>query len=211
MIKVIIVDDEVLLRDAMRYILDDDDDIEVIGTAGNGEEAITLCKNMRPDVVLMDIEMPQKDGVSATVQLKKLNVDIKILILTTFENKANMMSSFVAGADGYVLKSVCQEELILCVKCVASGLTVFDECVREIMIERFCDFASYMSDYKDKLNDDDIEIIKLIARDKNNKEIARCLNYSEGTIKKKISQIFVTLGFENRMQIALFAVKKGMV
>ncbi|WP_461206851.1 response regulator transcription factor [Clostridium sp. DL1XJH146] len=211
MIRVIIADDQVLLRESIGYILNNDDEIDVIAMAGTGKEIIGLCRKYTPDIILMDIEMPELDGTSAAKVIKEQHPDIKIIMLTTFENPDSIMQSFMAGVDGYVVKDINHYELVLTVKCVAAGLTVIDESVKKIMIDKFKIQHSYKFNYSDKLSHKDIEIIKLIAKGKSNKEIATYLNYSEGTIKNNVSKVFGKLEVTDRMQVAIFAIENGIL
>lgn len=211
MIKVAIADDQRLLRESLAYILDNDEEIHVVDGASNGEEALELCKRLSPDIILMDIEMPVMDGVSATKKIKENYPNIKVIVLTTFENADNIMESFIVGADGYIVKNINHKDLVLTVKCVASGLCVIHQSVKEIMINRFKGLSEYKSKYQDKLSEKDIDIIKLIATGKSNKEIAVQLNYSEGTIKNNVSKILEKLEVADRMQIAIFAIENGIV
>lgn len=211
MIRVVLADDQVLLRESIGFILDNDEDIKVVGMAGTGKQTVDMCKKMNPDIVLMDIEMPEVDGVSATQLIKQKHPGIKIVILTTFEDSDNIMESFMVGADGYIVKDISHYDLVLTVKCVARGLTVIHESVKRIMIDRFKGLSNYKSKYKDKLSDDDVEIVRLIANGKSNKEIAGVLNFSEGTIKNKLSKIFEKLNLADRMQVAIFAIENGIV
>lgn len=211
MIRVVLVDDQVLLRESIGYILDNDGDIEVVGMCGNGEEALRLCKEESPDIVLMDIEMPGFDGLNATREIKENYKDIKVMILTTFENPENIMESFVANADGYIVKNINHNDLICTIKCVHSGLTVIHESVKSIMIDRFKGLVTNKSAYNDLLTCKEIEIVKLIAKGSSNKDIAFSLNYSEGTIKNYISKILEKLKLTDRMQIAIFAMENGIL
>ena len=149
MIRVVLADDQNLLRESIGYILDSADDITVVGMASNGKTAIDLCVKEKPDVVLMDIEMPDMNGVSATKKLKETDNCIKIIILTTFENPDNIMESFVANADGYLVKNISHQDLILAIKCVYAGLTVIDESVKQIMMDRFRGLMNYKTQYEE--------------------------------------------------------------
>ncbi len=211
MIKVIIADDQVLLRESIGYILDNDEEIQVVGLAANGQEAVDLCKKHKPDIVLMDIEMPEMNGVEASKKIKMLYPKIKLVILTTFENPDNVMESFIVGANGYIVKSIHHTEMILTIKSVNKGLTVLHESVREIMVDRFLSLANYKTQYINKLSEKEIEIVKQIAKGKSNKEIASIHNYSEGTIKNYISKIFEKLEVSDRMQVAIFAIENGII
>lgn len=211
MIKVMICDDQVLLCESLSYILNNDDDVEVIDTATNGEELLEKLEQLRPDVVLMDIEMPIMSGVTATKHIKEHYQDIKVIILTTFEQEDNIMDALVVGADGYVVKNISHDELVLTVKLINKGLCVIDNSVKDIMIKRFSGLTSFRSSYVDILSEQDIEIIMLVATGKSNKEIACEMGYTEGTIKNKISKILEKLELEDRMQIAIFAIENGIV
>lgn len=211
MIKVILVDDQQLLRESVSMLLENDQEINVVGLGKDGNEAISLCETYRPDVALIDIEMPELDGVSATKIIKEKYPGVKILILTTFENPENIMESFINGADGYIVKNTSHEDLVRSIKCVNSGLTVIHKSVKKIMMDRFKGLSEYKSRYEDILSDRDIEIIKCIASGLSNKEIALELNFSLGTIKNNISKILEKLDMSDRMQIAIFAIENGIV
>lgn len=211
MINIVLADDQILLRESIGYILDNDEEIKVVGMVGNGNEAVDICKKLKPDIVLMDIEMPKLDGVNATKIIKEKCKNTKVIILTTFENPDNIMESFVANADGYIVKNISHKDLILTIKCVFSGLTVIDNSVKQIMIDRFKGLLDYKSQYEDILSEKEIDIIRLIAQGSSNKEIAATLNYSEGTIKNNVSKILNKLDMADRMQIAIFAIENGIV
>lgn len=211
MIKIVIIDDQVLLRDSIKYILDSDEDFDVVETAGDGNKAIELCKKYRPDIILMDIEMPGLDGVSATRIIKERYPETKVIILTTFENPDNVIEAFVSKADGYIVKNIEHENLILSIKCVANGITVMHESVKHIMVERFKGLMNYKRQYQNVLTEKDLDIVKLIATGKSNKEIANVLNYSEGTIKNRVSKLLEKLDMADRMQIAIFAMENGIL
>ncbi|MBN2883020.1 MAG: response regulator transcription factor [Clostridia bacterium] len=211
MIKVLIADDQTLLRESLSFILDSDGEIEVVGLAEDGRTAIEKCMELLPDIVLMDIEMPVVNGVEATKAIKECHPDTKIIMLTTFENPENIMGAFVSGADGYLVKDVSHSELLLAVKCVAFGLTVIHESVREIMIDKFSSPARVKKDLTNILTDKELEIMKLVAAGKSNKEIGADLNYSFGTIKNYISRILEKLEFTDRIQIAIYSIENGIV
>lgn len=211
MIKVMIVDDQVLLRESLACLLDNEDDIKVIGACGDGAQAVKMCKTKMPDVILMDIEMPQMDGIEATRMIKQNHKDIKVIVLTTFEDPDNIMESFVSNADGYIVKDISHSELILTIRCVMSGLTVIHESVKKIMADRFKGLTEYKSQYQNILTEREVEIVKLIAKGKSNKEIGDALNYSMGTIKNNVSKILEKLDMTDRMQIAIFAMENGIL
>lgn len=211
MIKVVLADDQKLLRESIGYILNNDKEIEVVGMADGGDEVISVCEKTKPDIVLMDIEMPGLNGVRATKIIKEKYKNIKIIILTTFENPNNIIESFLADADGYIVKNISHKDLILTIKCVHSGLTVIHESVKKIMIDRFRGLMDHKSQYEEILTEKEIKIVKLIAQGNSNKEISKILNYSEGTIKNNVSRILEKLQISDRLQIAIFAMENGIV
>lgn len=211
MIKVMIVDDQGLLRKSIGQILDSDDDIHVVGMASNGKEALEACPIQKPDVVLMDIEMPEMNGIISTQMIKKNFEDIKVIILTTFENNDNITEAFYAGADGYIVKDLSCDELLNTIKCVHSGFTVIHESAKRVMLKEFQQMSRGASSQLKSLVNEEIDIIRLIVMSKSNKEIAETLNYTEGTIKNKVSKIYEKLRIEDRVQLALFATQNGIV
>lgn len=211
MIRVVLVDDQLLLRESIAHLLENDELIEVVAMGANGNDAIKLCAAYNPDIILMDIEMPELDGVSATKIIKEKYEHIKVIILTTFENPDNIMESFVNDADGYVVKNISHKDLVRAIKCVNNGLTVIDKSVKKIMMDRFKGLTDYKSKYEDILTEREINIVKYIAVGLSNKEIAAELSYSQGTIKNNVSKILEKLNMSDRIQIAIFAIENGMV
>lgn len=211
MIKVVLVDDQLLLRESIAHLLENDDEISVIGMGANGYEAIELCESLKPDVILMDIEMPELDGVSATKIIKERYKEVKIMILTTFENPDNIMESFVNDADGYVVKNISHIDLVRSIKCVNNGLTVIHKSVKKIMMNRFKGLTDCKTKYVHVLTEREIDIVRCIAEGLSNKEIAAKLSYSQGTIKNNVSKILEKLEMSDRIQIAIFAIENGMV
>ncbi len=211
MIRVVLVDDQLLLRESIAHLLENDDLIEVVAMGANGNDAIKLCAAYNPDIILMDIEMPELDGVSATKIIKEKYKHVKVIILTTFENPDNIMESFANDADGYVVKNISHKDLVRAIKCVNNGLTVIDKSVKKIMMDRFKGLTDYKSKYEDILTEREINIVKYIAVGLSNKEIAAELSYSQGTIKNNVSKILEKLNMSDRIQIAIFAIENGMV
>lgn len=210
MTRVIIADDQVLLRKSIGHIISVDEDIQVVAMVGNGKEAYEACQVHEPDIVLMDIEMPIMDGVTATALIKAYNPSIKVIILTTFDNADNIVEAFTAEADGYVVKDIGWEELVATIKCVLFGLTVIHESVRKIMLDKFKKIASSKQAYEDVLTPEEIDIIRLIVVGESNKHIGQVLNYSEGTVKNKVSRIYEKLEIRDRLQLTLYAVEHGI-
>ncbi len=203
MIKVMIVDDQVLLRNSLKEIASVDEEIEVVALAGNGNEAIEICNKYEPDVVIMDIEMPELDGLTALQYIKEKCKETKIIVLTTFDSKENIAKAFVRDADGYITKEVTPEELVLSIKCVHSGLTVISSSVKRMMVEKFSKIPMINTSKDSDLSAAEIRIVQMIVDGKSNKEIAEVFNYSEGTIKNKITKIYEKLGVGDRIQLAV--------
>jgi DNA-binding NarL/FixJ family response regulator len=210
MINVIIADDQVLLRKSLGQIISTDKEINVVDMVGTGKEAIESCHANKPDIVLMDIEMPEMDGISALSIIKKNHPHTKVIILTTFGNTNNIVDSFLSDADGYIIKDIDCSELIITIKCVNYGLTVIHESVKKLMIEKFTKLVNNKKNYTDILTEKEIAITRLIVRGESNKSIAKSLNYSEGTVKNIVSRIYEKLDISDRLQLAVYAVENGI-
>lgn len=210
MINIIIADDQILLRKSLGQIISTDEDINVVDMVGTGKAAIESCNTYKPNIVLMDIEMPEMDGISALKIIKKNHPKIKVIILTTFENTDNIINSFLSEADGYIIKDVDCAELLITIKCVNYGLTVIHKSVKKVMVDRFKNLVKDKKKYVEIVNENEIDIIRLIVRGQSNKNIAKVLNYSEGTIKNKISRIYEKLEISDRLQLAVYAVENGI-
>ncbi len=211
MIKIMIVDDLELLRKSMAQLISIDDGISVVAMAENGSKALELCKLHQPDIVLMDIEMPEMDGITALKKIKLQYPDIRVIILTTFDSKDNIIESFLANADGYITKEIAPDELIATIKCVSYGLAVVHQNVKTIMVDAFKHNTLAAVNNDTTLLSEEIDIIKLIVDGKSNKYIAAKLNYSEGTIKNKVSRIYDKLKLTDRLQLAIYAVENNIV
>lgn len=194
-LKLLIVDDDQLVIDSLCIILSTDDDFEVIGYALNGEEAIDFCKKHPVDIVLMDIQMPVMDGITACRVIKKQYPHIKIIMLTTFHDYKNIHQSLLSGASGYLLKSDDTEKQIATIKAVYSGFPIISE-------EALKSYAETERDQQ--LTPRENEIVELIANGKSNKEIARQLFISEGTVRNTISIILDKLELRDRTQLAIY-------
>lgn len=210
MIKILIADDQALLRKSLGQIISIDEELNVVSTASNGREAINLCERYKPDIVIMDIEMPKLNGIGALKVIKEKYPKTKVIILTTFDNKENIIASFLAKADGYITKDIAPEELIATIKCVNFGLTVIHDSVVDIMVNKFEKIANTNKNHLEILTTEEIDMIKLIVDGKSNKSIAKEFNYTEGTVKNKISRIYEKLGISDRLKLAVYAVENGI-
>ena len=216
MIKVMCVDDQVLLREALIFMLSKDPEIEAIDGGSDGYEAIDNCTKYRPDVILMDIRMPNLDGVKATERIKNLFPSTKVMILTTFEDRASIFKAIEYKADGYMVKDSKPEELILSVKGVCNNLFVMHSTVVSVVQDEITNNTSKAREATTTLSDYgltamELEIIRLMVDGKNNKEIAAALNFTEGTIKNKVSRMLGKLDLKDRTQMVVFAIKHSII
>ncbi|HEX3028104.1 MAG TPA: response regulator transcription factor [Clostridia bacterium] len=208
MIKIIIADDQPVMRDGLKFIIEQNADLEVVGCAGNGMEAFELCRQLQPDVVLMDIVMPGCDGVEATKRIKEKYEKIKVIILTTFNDEEKVEQALRNGADGYVLKAIESEELILTIKSITRGLQVIHKNAYGIVRKKL----SLQPEPKDfGLTEREMEVIRLVVFGKSNKGIASTLYLSEGSVRNIISSILFKTKLKDRTQLAVFAVKNNIV
>lgn len=211
-IKVLIADDHALLTESLQLMLQQDDSIQVVGLAADGDEAVEMCRRLLPDVVLMDIKMLKCDGFRATEMIKETLPETKVIFLTTFEGKENIVSAVLSGADGYVLKDATPKKLILAIKCVHSGFQVLQSSVSHVLRH---ELVSLLNKGKEaiaqRLKPEELKIIRLISDGKNNREIAELMNYSEGTIKNKISRILEILEVKDRTQLVVYALKNDLI
>jgi DNA-binding NarL/FixJ family response regulator len=216
MIKVLIVDDLVILRESLKFIIEQDKEIIVVGLAGNGKEALRQCEHLMPDLVMMDIAMPICDGVEGTRLIKEMNKNIKVVILTTFNDDENISRALKNGADGYVLKDIKPEELVMAIKSTMKGLRVMHEDIFSNVVNEL-NSANIKKSADDKIRLDfefderELQIIKWIAEGKGNKEIAGILFLSEGSLKNLITVILKKLKLQDRIQLVIFAVRNGII
>ena len=215
MIRVLLVDDQDILVEGLKLILGMEEDIEIVGTANNGKKALELCKWNHPDVVLMDIQMPELNGVEATAIIKKDFPNIKIIVLTTFNDDQYIYDALKNGASGYLLKDTSPSEIAKAVRTVYNGGALIQSEVAVKVIDKFSQLAKETVDKnKDKrvelLTEREIEILRLIAEGKNNKEIADQLFLSQGTVKNHITRVLIKLDLRDRTQLAVFTLKNDL-
>lgn len=219
MIRIAIADDHTLLREMLSVMFSQDEEFEVVGEAGNGEDIIKLCMEKNPDVVLLDIKMPSYDGVYALNALKRDFPDIKVIMLTTFGDEKNALNAYKSGADGYILKDIKPSILIMTVKCICEGLFVMHGSINAFIRGKMGSSSGKASAFEavEDLYDEygldriDRKIIKLLINGKSNKEIGETLNFSEGTIKNRISRILSVTRQKDRTQIAVFALQNNLI
>lgn len=205
-IKVIVVDDQPIVRDGIKMILSLSDQIEVLFAASNGFEALEYCMKNSVDIVLMDIRMPIMDGVEATKRIKENCRDVKIIILTTFNDDKYIFDALKYGASSYLLKDVESEELINTIKMVYMGGTF----IHKGIAQKLVDNIEGKKDVIQGLTQREIEISKLIAKGHSNKEIADSLCITEGTVKNHVTNIMSKLGLSHRTKIALYVIENKL-
>jgi len=215
-IRVVLVDDQVLLRTAFRIIFDETDDIAVVGEAGDGAAAVDVVDRQRPDVVVMDIRMPGMNGVEATRRIRALptSTDARVLILTTFDLDEYVYAALRAGASGFLLKDALAEDLLAAVRTVASGEAVTAPSVTRRLIAHFVDNAQTPTDQSGRLaalTAREHEVLTLIARGRSNTEIGQDLHLAPGTLRTHINRIFTKLDLRDRVQAVILAYECGLV
>ena len=213
-IRVLICDDQALVRGGFRAIVDAQPDLEVVGEAENGAEAVALAERRRPDVVLMDIRMPVLDGVEATRRLVAADTPARILVLTTFDLDEYVHAAIRAGASGFLLKDVTPAKLLEAIRIVAGGDALLAPSVTRRLLERFATTlppGEGSSDALAELTSRETEVLRLLAGGMSNAEIASELVVSEATVKTHISSVLRKLGLRDRVQAVIVAYETGLV
>lgn len=216
-IKVLIADDIMILRQGLKAVLEQDEDIEVVALAENGKEAFEKCKVYEPDVVLMDMRMPDYDGAYGIQTIKEQCSEIKVLVLTTFDDEDTIEKALSNGADGYILKEMEDEKVIASIKSVYAGMSIFGDGVYKVMRNRMeqtvkTNEEKEVSPLIDEMafTNRERDVLKLVAQGYDNKEIAKELFLAEGTVRNQISKLLEKLSLKDRTQLAVYAVKNGL-
>jgi DNA-binding NarL/FixJ family response regulator len=213
-IRLLIAEDERLTREALARLLDMEEEIEVVGRAPNGRVAVELARQVLPDVLLTDIQMPEMNGIEATRRIKQEMPNIGIVILTIYDDDANVFEAIKAGAQGYVLKDSPPEETVAAVRAVARGEALLPPPIAARVIAEFSRISAQRAvDLKvfSELTDREREVLRLIGNGKRNREIAQELFISEKTVKNHVSNILWKLQVNDRTEAALFAARQGLV
>lgn len=205
MIRVLLVDDHRLLLAGLRSLLDAVDDVEVVGTAADGVEAVELAEKLEPHVVLMDLSMPRMGGVEATRQIVARQPDVQVVVLTSFSDQDLVLDAVAAGAVGYLLKDAEPGELVRGVRAAAAGESPLDAKVARTLLARQTERNS-----DTLLSDREREVLTLVADGLANKQIARSLGISERTVKSHLTSVFQRIGVSDRTQAALWAERNGL-
>lgn len=205
------MDDQRLFARGLARIIGAQPDMEVVGEAHTGEEALELCLTTEPDVVLMDLSMPVMDGVSATRKIRDLLPGIRILVLTVHADDGHVFQGIKAGAQGYILKDCTPEDLVRAIRTVHAGDTIMAQDIAQNMLTTFEGIRSGKTDLAPRLTERELEVIKALAQGKSNKEIAQALDISDKTVRNHASSIYKKLHIFDRTQAVLYALRKGLV
>ena len=204
-IRVIIVDDHPVVRTGLRGMLETQADIEVVGEAENGKQAVSLAAKLEPDVVLMDLQMPELDGASATEQIRTRLSQTHVLVLTTYDTDADITRAIGAGAIGYLLKDAPRDDLLYAIRAASRGESVLTPSVASRVMERM------RAPSHTTLSDREIEVLTKVADGKSNKEIAQALFISGATVKTHLIHIFSKLGVDDRTAAVTVALERGVL
>ncbi len=210
MIRVVIADDQPAVRDGLAMLMGLTDDIEVVGTAANGVEALELTRDLRPNVVLMDLRMPEMDGAEATRKIRATVPDTHVLVLTTYADDDSLFPALQAGAHGYLTKDASAEEIERAIREVADGHTHLDPAIQERLVAALLSTAGRVRTPPDDLTTREVEVLKLIAAGLSNAEIAAALVVSAATVKTHINHIFAKTGARDRAQAVRYAYQHGI-
>jgi DNA-binding NarL/FixJ family response regulator len=214
MISVLLADDQDLVREGLRMIIDADPDLTVVGEARNGVEAVTRTRELDPDVVLMDIRMPDLDGIEATRRLVAADVRSRIVVLTTFDLDEYVYRAMSAGATGFLLKDASREQLTSSVRTAAAGDAMLAPAVTRRLVEEFCRRPpphAARPTAVDQLSQRERDVLLLVARGMSNAEIASELFLGETTVKSHLARTFAKLGLRDRVQAIVYAYENGLV
>lgn len=204
-IRLLITDDHPVVRAGLEGMLSRQPDMEVVGEAGDGAEAVRLADRLEPDLVLMDLRMPLMDGVAATEEIKSLHPEMQVLVLTTYDSDADILRAIEAGATGYLLKDAPREELYEAVRAASQGKVLFAPAVADKLMRRI------REPRQDTLSHREIEVLGFVRRGSSNKEIARSLHVSEATIKTHLIHTFRKLEVEDRTAAVTVALERGIL
>ncbi|MBU1670679.1 MAG: response regulator transcription factor [Actinobacteria bacterium] len=209
-IKVMIVDDHSLVREGLKAVFDQGKEIDVVGEAGSGEEAIEMVESVKPDVILMDISMPGMNGIQATKLIREKNPEAKVVILTMLDQEGYVYEAIKAGATGYMLKSTSSDDLVNAIQTVHEGKALLHPDATAQLLKEFVTLAQNKAkDYG--LSNREMEVLQLLSEGNTNKEIAKALWISEQTVKTHVAHIFDKLGTSDRTETVARALRDGLV
>ncbi|CAJ59965.1 MULTISPECIES: response regulator transcription factor [Frankia] len=214
-IRVLIVDDHALFRRGLEMVLGQEVDIEVVGEAADGSEAVTMAKEMAPDIVLMDVRMPRRGGIDATSAIKEAVPSAKIVMLTISDEEADLYDAIKAGAMGYLLKEISIDEVAADIRAVYGGQSLISPSMASKLLSEFAAMIKNKDDRPQlptpRLTDREMEVLRLVAKGMNNRDIAKQLYISENTVKNHIRNILEKLQLHSRMEAVVYAVREKLL
>jgi DNA-binding NarL/FixJ family response regulator len=213
-IRIVIADDQELVREGLRMMLDAEDDLSVVGEAGNGNEALAAARIHDPDVLVMDVRMPELDGIEATRRLVAAGGRAHVLVLTTFDLDEYVYRAMKAGASGFLLKDATREQLAGAVRTVARGESLLAPAITRRLIEDFCERpppSAGLPDAVAHLSERELDVLRLVAAGLSNAEVASRLYLSEATVKSHVARILDKLDLRDRVQVVVFTYEHGIV
>jgi DNA-binding NarL/FixJ family response regulator len=211
-IRVVIADDHAILREGIKVLLQGQSDVAVVGEAEDGRQAVQRCQELRPDVILMDIAMPGLGGYEATLEIRRLMPNIRVLVLTQYDNKEYVLRFLRAGAAGYVVKKAVATELVSAIRAVARGETYLHAAVAGAVVQDYLGGERPTEeDVYDRLSEREKQVLKLIAEGSTNKEIASVLDIAVKTVMAHRTNLMAKIGAHSRTDIFKFALRKGLI
>ena len=211
-IRVLIADDHTVVRDGLSAMLDRQDDFQVVGEAHNGLDALTKARELRPDVILMDLRMPEMDGVEAMRRIREEEPESKFIVLTTFDTDEYIFDAIEAGAKGYLLKDTSRDELFRAVRAVHRGESLMEPGVAAKVLDRLAQLSRHgVGAGPEVLSEREIEVLQKMASGAANKEIAASLSISESTVKTHVANIFQKLDVSHRTEAVTSALQRGII
>ena len=214
MVRVLICDDQTVVREGLAAILSTDPEIQVVGLAGNGAEALELIPETRPDVVLMDLKMPVMNGVQTTQRLRRAHPGVYVLVLTTYAEEEWVLEAVRAGAAGYLLKDTRRDELVAAIKGTAEGRTYLDPAIAGKVMQQAAAGPPPIKPaeaWTEALTERELDVLRLLVKGYSNPEIAQRLHLAAGTVRNYVSTIFQKLGVSDRTQAAVVALQRGVI
>ncbi|MCS7256757.1 MAG: response regulator transcription factor [Thermomicrobium sp.] len=210
-IRVLIVDDHDLFREGLRQLIETDETIEVVGEAASGQEALQLVEQLRPDVVLMDINMPGMDGIRATEAIAHQYRDVHVIMLTMYDDEEYVLHAIRAGARSYLVKNSKPDELLRAIHVAAEGGATIDPDLAPILMREYQRLLAKAPTRGQELSDRELTMLRLLAQGYSNKQIADALHLAESTVKNNLSALFQKLGVRDRTQAVIYAISHGLV
>jgi DNA-binding NarL/FixJ family response regulator len=212
-LRVLLADDHGIVRRGMKALLENESDIEVAGEAADGREALKLCLSLDPDVAIVDIAMPQLNGIEVTAQALKQLPRLRVIMLSMYADESYVLRALMAGAKGYLLKEATEEDLLPAVRAVAAGKSFFSPAISSVLLEDYVRQLQQrgLEDSYHLLTDREKEVLQLLAEGRSNKEVAQLLDVGLSTVETHRANLMQKLGLHNTAEIVLYAVRKGII